>query len=96
MGDCGELCATTHNITREAQDKCAVNSYLRAIKFRKESKWEVIPVQVQGKHPKMIDHDDGLDKFDEDKLRRLKPVFQKDGGTITAANSSQVNTINCV
>lgn len=90
MGNCGELCATGFNISREAQDQCAINSFLKAIKSMEHSKWERIPIEVQGKNTTTIDHDEGLDKFDEKKIRKLKPVFQKDGGTITAGNASQV------
>lgn len=40
MGTCGDLCATTYNITREEQDEFAVNSYKKAA-----AAWET-PVSV--------------------------------------------------
>ncbi|KAH9566796.1 hypothetical protein CY35_04G147700 [Sphagnum magellanicum] len=44
---------------------------------------------VKGKPPTTVDRDDGIDKLDVAKLRKLRPVF-KDVGSVTAGNSSSI------
>ncbi|MBI3554196.1 MAG: thiolase family protein [Elusimicrobia bacterium] len=85
MGECGELCAEKHSISREEQDSFAVRSYERAIAAQKAGAFaaELVPVEAV-----MEDEEPGRAKLD--KVARLKPVF-KDGGTITAANASKIN-----
>jgi acetyl-CoA C-acetyltransferase len=81
MGDCGELCAETHGITREQQDAYAIRSYELAQKA--DFSAELAPIEgVPG------DEEPGRAKLD--KVPKLKPAF-KAGGTITAANASKLN-----
>lgn len=93
MGACGELCASKYQFSREQQDDFAVQSYTRALKAQQEG-WfreEIVEVEVPGKpKPLQIRDDERLTRFDEPKLRRLPPAFQKDG-TVTAGNSSGMN-----
>jgi len=93
MGTCGELCASKYQFSREQQDDFAVQSYTRALKAQREG-WfreEIVEVEVPGKpKPLQIRDDERLTRFDEAKLRQLKPAFQKDG-TITAGNASGMN-----
>lgn len=88
MGTCGELCAAKYNLTREEQDVCAIESFKRAADSISKSAWERDPIAIKGKG--MVDYDDGPSKFDQTKLKSLPPAFQKDNGTITAGNASQV------
>ncbi|KAH9542223.1 hypothetical protein CY35_14G104900 [Sphagnum magellanicum] len=44
---------------------------------------------TKGKPPTIVDRDDGIDKLDAAKLRKLRPVF-KDVGFVTAGNSSSI------
>ncbi|XP_076910563.1 acetyl-CoA acetyltransferase 2-like [Bidens hawaiensis] len=92
MGMCGELCANTHNLTRQDQDDYAVRSFKRGIAAQKNGafKWEIVPVEVTGKAPKVVDRDEGLTKFDATKLRNLRPSF-KVGGSVTAGNASSIS-----
>src|SRR6185295_9154320 len=48
MGDCGELCAREHKITRAEQDAFAAESYRRARRAQTEGKFrsEIVPVEV--------------------------------------------------
>ncbi|HVA66705.1 MAG TPA: thiolase family protein [Elusimicrobiota bacterium] len=85
MGDCGELCAEKHAISREAQDEFAVKSYQRALEAQKNGAFaaEICPVDGLA-----TDEEPGRAKFE--KMGKLKPAF-KPGGTITAANASKLN-----
>lgn len=94
MGNAAELCASTHNITREDQDAFAIESYTRAQKAFDNNafKDEIIPVSIpqKGKDPIVLDKDEDYTKVNFEKLKTLKPVFVKDG-TVTAANASNLN-----
>ena len=85
MGDCGELCAKEHGITREMQDEWAVKSYTRAIEAQTRGYFKNEIVAVDGVE---LDEEPGRAKLD--KIGKLRPAFQKDG-TITAANASKLN-----
>lgn len=93
MGSCAELCARTHQISREAQDAFAVESYRRALAaianghFREE----IVPVTVrEGKTEKIFDTDEEPARGRLDKVSQLKPAFESEG-TVTAANASSIN-----
>ena len=94
MGNCAELCASEHKISREEQDAFAIESYQRSAKAWAEGKFssEVVPVEIPQKsgEPKVISEDEEYKNVRFDKIPALKPVFQKDG-TITAANASTMN-----
>ena len=85
MGDCGELCAKEHSITREMQDEWAVRSYTRALEAQAKGYFKNEIVAVDGVE---LDEEPGRAKLD--KISKLRPAFQKDG-TITAANASKLN-----
>jgi len=85
MGDCGELCAKEHQITREMQDEWAVKSYQRALDAQAKGIFKSEIVAVDGVE---LDEEPGRAKLD--KVGKLRPAFQKDG-TITAANASKLN-----
>ncbi|MBB5637555.1 acetyl-CoA C-acetyltransferase [Pedobacter cryoconitis] len=94
MGSAAELCAATYNITREAQDNYAVNSYKRAQASINDGKFnaEIVPVEVIDRkgNSTIVDKDEDVYSVNFDKLPGLKPVFKKDG-TVTAANASALN-----
>lgn len=85
MGDCGELCAKEHGITRRMQDDWALKSYQRAIDAQAKGIFKAEIVGVDG-----IDVDEEPGRAKLDKIAKLRPAFQKDG-TITAANASKLN-----
>ena len=95
MGVFGDLCAATHGISREAQDDFAVRSYQRARKAIAEGVFrdEIVPVAVPAKgKTTLVSEDEGPSKFDEAKLRALKPAFGRGpDGTITAGNASSIS-----
>ena len=92
MGNAGELCSTTYNITREDQDAFAKESYTRAANAWKNCYFskEVVPVTIAGKSPVSVAEDEEYKKANFEKMPALKPAFTKDG-TITAANASKIN-----
>lgn len=92
MGNAGELCSSTFNITREDQDAFAKESYTRAANAWKNCYFskEVVPVTIAGKTPVIVTEDEEYKKANFEKMPSLKPAFTKDG-TITAANASKIN-----
>lgn len=93
MGSAAELCARTYNISREAQDEYALASYTKAAKAATEGKFdnEIIPVTVKQKSGDIVvAKDEDVYKVIPDKVAKLKPAFE-DGGTVTAANASNLN-----
>jgi acetyl-CoA C-acetyltransferase len=92
MGNAGELCSSTYNITREDQDAFAKESYTRAANAWKSCYFskEVTPVTIAGKTPVTVTEDEEFKKANFEKMPTLKPAFQKEG-TITAANASKIN-----
>jgi acetyl-CoA C-acetyltransferase len=94
MGNCAEICAKEHNITREAQDAFAIESYRRATQAWSDGKFteEIAPVAVPQRKgdPKIVDTDEEFTNVFIDKIPGLRPAFDKEG-TITAANASTLN-----
>jgi len=94
MGNAAEICAREHHFTREDQDNFAIESYTRAQKAyaKKAFSNEIIPVSVpqRGKDPIVVSEDEEYLKVNFEKLKTLKPAFEKEG-TITAANASKLN-----
>ena len=94
MGNFADACATKYNVSREAQDAFAVNSYKKA-QAATEHGWfkdEIMPVEIPQKKgaPIIIDKDEEPSKVNFDKLPQLNPAFSKEG-TVTAANASTMN-----
>jgi len=96
MGNCAEDCAKKYNISREDQDKFALESYNRAANAIKNGlfKNEIVPVQIpaakKGDPPTEIIEDEEVKKLKADKVSSLKSAFIKDG-SVTAANASKLN-----
>ncbi|MGH8024166.1 MAG: thiolase family protein [Limisphaerales bacterium] len=93
MGACGDKCAEKYAFTREQQDDFAVASFKRAIAAAHEKRFaeEIEPVQVKaGRETVTIAEDESLKRFNEEKLRKLRPAFAEKG-TITAGNASSIN-----
>lgn len=96
MGVCAEICAENHSITKEEQDSYAIQSYERGIAAQNSGlfAWEIVPVEVsggRGKPSTIVDKDEGLGKFDSAKLKKLRPSFKENGGSVTAGNASLIS-----
>jgi len=94
MGVCADLCANEYKISREDQDKFAIQSYERSAKAWDAGKFdnEVVPVAVPQRKgdPIMVTKDEEYTNVKLDKIPSLNAVFTKDG-TVTAANASTIN-----
>ena len=94
MGNAAELCAKECNITREAQDAHAIDSYKRSQAAWDAGKFdaEVTPVEIPQRNadPKLFSKDEEPWNVKFEKIPALKPVFIKEG-TVTAANASTMN-----
>lgn len=95
MGITAENLANEFKISRASQDEYALNSHKKAQKAIEAGvfKDEIHPIMT--KNASMID-DDGV-RFNQtiESLNKLNPIFIKDGGTVTAGNSSQVSDGAC-
>ncbi|KAL8936289.1 MAG: hypothetical protein Q9211_004258 [Gyalolechia sp. 1 TL-2023] len=94
MGVCAEETAKKYEISRAQQDEYAIASFHRAQKAWKEGRFqeEIAPVTIKGKKGEtVVSEDEGYKNLKEEKVPTLKPAFVKDGGTVTAANSSTFN-----
>ncbi|TLZ53155.1 MAG: thiolase family protein [Methanobacteriota archaeon] len=94
MGATGDWVATKYGISREDQDRFALESHTRVVKAQQGGKFrdEVVPVEVDRDGEKVLfDKDKGVRPDTSlEKLARLKPVFIADG-TVTAGNASQLS-----
>jgi acetyl-CoA C-acetyltransferase len=94
MGSYAEMCGAKYNFTRQQQDDFARESYRRAQDAVKSGKFkkEIAVVEVPGRKGTAVIIDDE-EPFASplDKMSTLKPAFQKEGGTVTAANASKIN-----
>jgi acetyl-CoA C-acetyltransferase len=93
MGTCGDRCAEKCGFTREQQDDFAVASFKRAIAATNEKRFaaEIEPIQTKaGREVVTVAEDESPKKFNEEKLRKLRPAFG-DKGTVTAGNASGIN-----
>ena len=99
MGETAENVAKKYNISRQRQDEFALGSQQKAKdailagKFRNE----IIPVEIVTKKETLVFDVDEFPRLDTtiDKLAKLKPAFAKEGGTVTAGNSSGINDGAC-
>ncbi|MEJ8598443.1 acetyl-CoA C-acyltransferase [Riemerella anatipestifer] len=95
MGVCAEKCASEYGFSREAQDKFAVQSYQRAANAWKEGKFsdEIVPVEIPQRkgEPILFTEDEEYKNVNFDRIPTLPTVFQRENGTVTAANASTLN-----
>jgi 3-oxoadipyl-CoA thiolase len=95
LGETAENVAERYNISREEQDELALNSQLKAAAAIKSGRFrdEIIPIEIPQKKGEALvfatdEHVRPATTWEA--LAKLKPVF-KDGGTVTAGNSSGIN-----
>ena len=94
MGITAENVAEKFQVTREEQDKFALQSQDKAIKAIKDNKFkdEIINFKIKSKKAEIdfVKDEHPREGINLDALKRLKPVFKKDG-TVTAGNASGIN-----
>jgi len=93
MGSTAETLADQYQISREEQDRFAVESQAKAGRAYEENRFagEIVPVRVAGRKGEVVIDKDEHPRFDADlgSMARLQPVFRKQG-TVHAGNSSGV------
>jgi acetyl-CoA C-acetyltransferase len=95
MGVTAENVAQKYGITREQQDALAIESHRRAARAIAEGRFrdQIVPVARKVKGREVIFDTDEHVRHDLDaaELSSLRPVFQKENGTVTAGNASGIN-----
>ncbi len=98
MPETAENVATEYRIEREAQDRMALASQLKAVTAQKSGFFaaEICPVSVAQKKgdPVLVNQDEHPRETSLESLARLKGVVRPDG-TVTAGNASGVNDGSC-
>jgi len=95
MGMAAERLAEKYHISREEQDALALSSHQRAVRAMKEGRFkrEIVPVGVVSGKGKKIDvatDEHPREDTSMESLSRLRAAF-KEGGSVTAGNSSGLN-----
>jgi len=94
MGNCADNTAKEMNISREAQDAYAINSYKKVDHSTNDGKFkdEIIPIEIPQRKgdPIIMDTDEEYKNVNFEKIPSLRPVFSKEG-SVTAANASTIN-----
>jgi acetyl-CoA C-acetyltransferase len=95
MGVTAENVAAKYGITREMQDALAVESHNRAQRATEEGRFkeQIVPVMLKSRKGEVswaTDEHFRPDCKPED-MTKLKPVFVKENGTVTAGNASGIN-----
>jgi acetyl-CoA C-acetyltransferase len=95
MGVTAENVAAKWGITREEQDRLAVESHRRAATAIREGRFrsQIVPIVTKGKKGDVVFDTDEHPRADAtlEDMAKLKPVFVKENGTVTAGNASGIN-----
>ena len=96
LGEGAELIADRHGITRGRQDAYALASHEKAARAWKDGAFdaEVVPCgdgADTGGEPAAVRDECVRDNTSLQALGKLRPAFRKEGGTVTAGNSSPLN-----
>ena len=92
MGETAENLVDKYKLSREEQDRFAMESHQKAAKAQAEG-WfddEVVPVDVAQKKgaPLKLGKDESIRaETTMEGLAKLKPAFRKEGGSVTAGNA---------
>ncbi len=94
MGICADVCAETHQISREEQDAYAIASYQKSIAAHNSGLFqnEICNVNYTSRKGEFISisEDEEFLNFKPEKFPQLRTAFSKNG-TVTAANASTLN-----
>ena len=95
MGITAENLVTKWGITREEQDQLAVDSHRKAAAAIAEGRFksQIVPIVKQSKKGDItFDTDEHVKAGTTmESLGKLRPAFKKEGGSVTAGNSSGIN-----
>ncbi|KVD21812.1 beta-ketothiolase BktB [Burkholderia ubonensis] len=95
MGVTAENVARKYGITRDDQDALALESHRRAARAIAEGRFkdQILPIAIRTRKGEVqFDADEHVrNDASADDFTKLKPVFQKENGTVTAGNASGIN-----
>lgn len=95
MGVTAENVAKKFDITREDQDKLATESHRRAVQAQDEGRFkdQIVPVVIKTRKGDVVFDTDEHPRRDisMESLGKLRAVFAKENGTVTAGNASGIN-----
>ncbi|MDE4917641.1 acetyl-CoA C-acetyltransferase [Cupriavidus metallidurans] len=95
MGVTAENVAKEYDISRQQQDEAALESHRRASAAIKAGyfKDQIVPVTLKSRKGDVVFDTDEHVRHDAtmDDMTKLKPVFAKENGTVTAGNASGLN-----
>lgn len=96
MGQTAEALAKDFGISREEQNRFALESHRRAATAREKLREETIDVFISPDRHTCIREDNGIrEQQTLEALEKLKPLFDKLTGTVTAGNASQITDGAC-
>lgn len=93
MGETAEVLAKEFGISREEQDELALMSHRRYVAAEEAGRWDAerIPVYLPPGYEETVDEEVGpRPEQSLEALAKLRPVFDRDYGTVTAGNSCMV------
>ncbi|MGO8942064.1 MAG: acetyl-CoA C-acetyltransferase [Syntrophobacteraceae bacterium] len=94
MGISNELCSEKYGVTREDQDRYALESYRRSLASISGGKFkeEIVPVHLAPRKGEQVifSQDECPRETSYEKLAAMKPAF-KEGGVTTAGNASVIS-----
>jgi len=93
MGETAEVLARELAVSRQAQDQLALLSHQRAAQAHARGQFaeEIMAVYIPPGYEEALTFDNGIRQHQTmEQLSKLKPVFERKYGTVTAGNSSQI------
>jgi acetyl-CoA C-acetyltransferase len=94
MGISNDLCSEKYNVSREAQDRYAAQSYSRTLESINSGRYEdeIIPVEIPQRKgdPVLFSKDECPRETSYEALAKMRPAFQKEGFA-TAGNASIIS-----
>jgi 3-oxoadipyl-CoA thiolase len=96
LGETAEIVGEEHGVDRQAQDAFALASHRRAVAAIEAGLFddEVVPVEVPGRKgttTRVTRDESPRPDTSPEALARLRAIFRRDGGTVTAGNASPLN-----
>eukprot|EP01047_Picozoa_sp_COSAG01_P002045 COSAG01_NODE_52_length_31456_cov_125.226648_3_plen_432_part_00 len=92
MGLTAENLVREFKISREEQDRYALNSHQKAIKAQNKIAEEIIPVPILPEYKNMLNHDYGpRGEQTLTALKKLRPYFDRQTGTVTVGNACPIS-----
>jgi len=94
MGISNDLCSEKYNVSREAQDRYAAESYTRTLESINSGRFEdeIVPVEIPRRKgdPVLFSQDECPRETSYEALAKMRPAFQKEGFA-TAGNASIIS-----